>query len=172
MIDFSSLTPATQLLIDDRLMPLGPGSPNLAVRGSLSQLSAATLFARPVQNLDFANACLAGLWLWHDFLDESHTISQSISTPEGSWWHGIMHRREPDAWNSKYWFRRVGHHPVVAQLVEHAPALGYKFTDSFEFVDFCDRLRGSGTPEETVAKQVQRLEWRLLFAHCSSLAIS
>ena len=55
--------------------------------------------------LDMAQACLAGLWLYHDFLDESHSISQEIATSTGSFWHGIMHRREPDPSNAKYWFR-------------------------------------------------------------------
>ena len=61
-------------------------------------------------------ACLAGLYLLYDCLDESHTISQSIETPTGGYWHGIMHRREPDYGNAKYWFRRVGDHPVYAPL--------------------------------------------------------
>ena len=48
-----------------------------------------------------ASACLAGLWLYHDYLDESHAVSQSIHTPAGSYWHGLMHRREPDFANPK-----------------------------------------------------------------------
>ena len=43
-----------------------------------------------------AACCLCGLWLLHDFLDESHSLSQEITTDTGSYWHGIMHRREPD----------------------------------------------------------------------------
>ncbi len=70
----------------------------------------------------------AGLWLLAGNLDESHQISQSIESPEGSFWHGIMHRREGDFWNAKYWFRRVGRHPVLSELAKHdygAPILSW-----------------------------------------------
>ena len=83
-----------------------------------------------------------------------------------SYWHAIMHRREPDAFKSKYWWRRVGAHPVLKQLAEQAPALGYNYTTPEAFVDFCEKVRGSGTAEEELAKRVQELEWRLLFDHC------
>ena len=63
-----------------------------------------------------ALACMAGLWLRHDFLDESHRISQDLENPSGSYWHGIMHRRELDFSNAKYWFRRVGMHRVFEPL--------------------------------------------------------
>src|SRR4051812_4745927 len=45
----------------------------------------------------------AGLWLYVDDLDRSHTVSQSITDATGSFWHGIMHRREGDFANSHYW---------------------------------------------------------------------
>src|SRR5688500_4990238 len=102
MIDLAKLPSEFRpLLAEERLNDLGPGSPNLGMQAQLHQVQ------RELPTGDFASACMAGLWLYHDFLDESHAISQDLHTVEGSYWHAIMHRREPDAWNSKYWFRRV-----------------------------------------------------------------
>ena len=147
---------AVAALLDvDHPPALGPGRPNLALRPQLVTACAA-----------LPPACAAGLWLRFDFLDESHAISQDLDTAEGSFWHAIMHRREPDASNSKYWWRRVGPHPVLNTLAEQALGLGYKYTGPFDFVDLCERVRGTGSTEEETAKRVQQLEWQLLFDHC------
>lgn len=61
-------------------------------------------------------AVQAGLLLWNDDLDGCHTIAQDLDDPHGAYLHGVMHRREPDYGNSKYWFRRVGSHPLFPQL--------------------------------------------------------
>jgi hypothetical protein len=100
--DPTAYSPAVaDLLQERRLAPLGPGSPNLRRRPRLQALTVEQAFApHRVRDRDAAAACLAGLWLYHDFLDESHTISQGLHTPEGSYWHALMHRREPDFSNS------------------------------------------------------------------------
>jgi hypothetical protein len=165
--------PAVAALIGEpRLMPLGPGQPDDAARAALGALDPRSDLGKPVRDPDAARACHAGLWLYFDFLDESHTISQELHTAEGSFWHAIMHRREPDASNSKYWWRRVGAHPVLDSLREQAPALGYAFTTPEAFVDFCERVRGSGSRDEGLAKRVQLLEWQFLFGHCYRAAIT
>jgi len=152
--DPSVYGPAIAALLEpERLPELGPGLPNLAAKPALAALKASPL-------------CMAGLWLLHDFLDESHTISQDQNSREGSFWHAIMHRREPDASNSKYWWRMVGSHPVIDELRAEAPAVGLAYTNPFDFVETCERVRGRGTNEEDSARRVQRLEWQLLFDHC------
>jgi hypothetical protein len=64
----------------------------------------------------YARCVKAGLYLWNDSLDACHVLVQDIANSTGSYWHGIMHRMEPDYGNAKYWFRRVGHHPVYPLL--------------------------------------------------------
>lgn len=180
-IVFASHAAFAPLLTEERLMSLGPGTPNAAVRAALARLDASTAFApSEVTDRAMAEACLAGIWLYHDFLEQSHRISQTIATPTGSYWHGILHRREPDSWNSKYWFERVGCHPVFADLCAAARTLAMgddarpetRFLreqqqwDPFAFIDLCEHCRLGTVPGELLCRKIQLREWQLLFAYC------
>lgn len=86
------------LLAIDRNRSLGAGRPDAASRKPLQQATLATAFGSSrLADLDMARCCLAGVWLLHDYLNESHVISQEIETSSGSFWHGVMHRREGDS---------------------------------------------------------------------------
>ena len=65
----------------------------------------------------------SGILLLWDLLHESHEISQTMEgrgdPRTADYWHGIMHRREPDAGNAAYWFRRVGSHPAFDSLASN-----------------------------------------------------
>jgi hypothetical protein len=98
-----------------RIMPLGPGRPNQAALPMLARLDRAFDHVQVVDRA-MADCCRAAAWLLHDYHDQCHKICQDIATPSGSYWHAILHRREPDYDNAKYWFRRVGSHPVLARL--------------------------------------------------------
>src|SRR6476661_1793936 len=96
------------LLNVDRRRPLDAGQPNRATIAALEQMTIEYLFvhsaigrSQRIADREMASCCLAGMWLLHDYLDESHNISQRIDTPEGSYWHAIMHRREGDFSNAK-----------------------------------------------------------------------
>ncbi len=108
----------------ETLPQVGPGHPAIAS----DQLSRAIHAALATDNpLTPHQKCLqAGLLLMFDLLEDSHSVSQFMEgrgTPRtADYWHGIMHRREPDAGNASYWFRRVGHHPAFDSLAQHLPA--------------------------------------------------
>jgi len=158
---------------------LGPGEPNRDAYEQLRSLDLAAIFGdRPILDTDMADGCRAGLWLLHGFLDESHRISQNIGSTTGSYWHGIMHRREPDFSNAKYWFRRVGAHPVFEPLAVAADRAatapetacsdwtGGEAWDPLQFVDLCEAtLRGRRNSTE-FCLAVAQAEWKLLFAYC------
>ena len=124
------------------LVPKGPWSPELQ---------------KEIRSLDpgkdpVALAVQSGLLLWNDDLDGSHTIAQDLDDPHGAYLHGLMHRREPDYGNSKYWFRKVGGNPLFPQLrdaaldlLSDAPARdpyrkaieGAKEWDPYRMIDWC-----------------------------------
>src|SRR5688572_12812848 len=85
-------------LVDiDRRRPLDAGTFRRDARSVLESLTVETAFARgQIADRDMATCCLSAVWLLHNELDESHSLSQQIDTPSGSFWHGIMHRREGD----------------------------------------------------------------------------
>ena len=157
-----------QLLSIDADFPLGPGRPITSAAELLESLDHQSLLggAEPA-DAQMADACLGGLWLRFNYLDRSHTISQSIHTSSGSYWHGVMHRREPDYSNAKYWFRRVGEHPVFPLLAAEADDFAVDGCwDPFGFVDACEVAVGRGGEQERRCREVSECEWRLLFDYC------
>ncbi|MEA1881092.1 MAG: hypothetical protein U9N31_01635 [Candidatus Marinimicrobia bacterium] len=112
-----------------------------------------------INNLDAVPLIKAGLHLLNDNIEGCHVIVQDDSTPNGSYWHAILHRRESDYWNSKYWYRRVGNHPVI-----DAMKFEYPRWDPFDFVDQCEQNAGSNQER---LQEIQYREMIVLFNQLS-----
>jgi hypothetical protein len=135
--------------------------PDQVMQQLVVRQAATTIAVEAVEHLldgvgdQLPNPLCSALWLYADELDRSHAISQGIKNATGSFWHGIMHRREGDFSNSHYWFDKVGDHPAMSQLD------GY---DAHGFIDAVELDAGRQSPE-LVARQ--QAEWQGLFAWCA-----
>jgi len=167
------------------LCELEPGTPHLAVQKKLENLNIDSAFdGSKISDKNMAHCSVAGIWLLHNFLDHSHTISQSIQTTTGSYWHGIVHRREPDFSNAKYWFHQVETHPIFEslcqsvlklvqdeQLAPNAEFLAHqKAWDPIKFIDLCQDSLSDKSQSNLLCRKIAQLEWQLLFDYCYNLA--
>lgn len=169
------------------LPPLVPQQESCAdLTETLQAVSTDALFeGQHVKDSTFADAIKSGLLLWNDALDASHNISQGLANATGSYWHGIMHRREPDYSNAKYWFGRVGTHAIFPEVRNRAIAL-YNETaapsaalasigktiadnaawDASQFIDWCQAAeRATDADVVEFLQRVQVEEMRLLLAY-------
>ena len=134
---------------------------------------------REITRLSPDDLVKSALFLWNDDLDACHEICQTVKTTTGSYLHGVMHRREADYGNSKYWWRQVGHHEVFKELPAAAleglkaetnpskelqairKSVGNEW-DPFRMVDWCEASdRGRTKPDVTAfleALQLREIE--------------
>ena len=131
------------------------------VRARLTHKKAKDIFPKAAH----PDAALSGLYLYIACFEESHSIAQDIKDVNGSYWHAILHRQEPDAGNAGYWFHKVGTHAIFADLAREAELLRYPIKgkwDPIAFVSYC-----ADSDNKKLAKEVQNVEWQLLFHHCA-----
>ena len=111
----------------------------------------------------------AAALLWHDHLEESHNHSQDIRDSDGSFLHGIMHRREPDYSNAKYWFNHTDDHPSFPQIARRVAAKGadglipVDSWDAFAMVDAVTKVAQNPSAENyKLLQMVQQIELEVL----------
>ena len=162
-----------------------PEFPELGARVRPNVRPAAALTAQVRSVLDeekisqtTANLIRGTILLWHDHLDAAHEIAQDIEDADGSYLHAIMHRREPDYGNAKYWFRRVGNHPCYAQLAKKVSEAHGKTPyaarfvkngewDPFAFVDACEEHADKMPNHSGVQtlRSIQGMEMEIFLEH-------
>ena len=104
-----------------------------------------------IDKLTAAPLIKAGLHILNDDIHKCHIIAQEHENSDSNYWHAILHRREPDYWNSKYWYKRVGDHPVIHNMQKEKPGW-----DPFNFVDQCEKFN------KAQERQIQLQEMTLL----------
>lgn len=117
-------------------------------------------------------AALALALLWHDDLDGAHQWCQAHEGhPECDYVHALLHRREGDFTNAKYWFREVGSHPVYAVVARVATELkqpGLVIDGQWRpaaMVDACAAALGGEPVRSPALMQLQAAEFRALVDH-------
>ena len=58
--------------------------------------------------------------LWHDAKgdwDAAHRVAQDVDDADGAWVHAYLHRKEGDAGNAAYWYRRAGQ-PIARDTLD------------------------------------------------------
>ena len=165
---------------ENTLSDYGSGRPNSEITSRLGKLTSADVTHQPTDQT-MANCCLSGLWLLNNCLDRSHDISQTIKSKEGSLWHAMMHRLEGDFWNSKYWYRKVGPHPVFEQIClwsQELDSLPNSISDSETwnpeaFVDLCESVAtGNSVSDSETCHQLEQMEWLAAFQFCYACAVN
>lgn len=132
-----------------------------------------------------ASLCRAGLLMIAGDWDGSHRIVQELDSPEARYWHGILHRREPDFSNARYWFRRVPTHPIFSLLASSPPKDELVSNTAYlrmlqagrwnpqEFADRCQAFR-DGTFPDSSKKDLQILQYHeclQLLDYCRAKAL-
>ncbi|MEP6671064.1 MAG: hypothetical protein ABJF10_18030 [Chthoniobacter sp.] len=126
---------------------------------------------RPIGQPPMFTLVRGGLFYALDAIDEAHKIFQDCPGDLGSYWHGMMHRREGDFDNARYWFRRAGELTFFSGL--HGAASKYSSVmarqsnwDPYLFTGECERARFGETEGLKDLSALQRLEFETLFAYC------
>ncbi|NRA38448.1 MAG: hypothetical protein HRU15_09930 [Planctomycetes bacterium] len=179
MNDYKKYLPANtsselaSLLDNIQAMPLDPGTPCASHLDQLQSITIDDICAGDeVKNEELASCCLTALWLAYNYLDRGHDLTQNQPSPSGSYWHAIMHRREPDYSNSAYWFRKTGEHEIFTALNnacnKEFPRAAISQSDKWDveaFNNLCEKNLNGG-PDQGLCKNIQLLEWCLLFNYC------
>jgi|SRR5581483_6599697 hypothetical protein len=181
MTGHSNLAGFQDLLAAGGLPELGPGPrkevlPHEQLEPPLEKLLSVAGLSSTASDL-----VRALILLWHDRLDAAHNIAQGIENADGSFVHGIVHRREPDYSNARYWFRHVGSHDSFPKIADGVARLlqsgrGEKLSkeliskgewDPFAFIDLCESAARKPPSDDQVKllREVQGIESEVLLEH-------
>lgn len=163
------------LRTSDLLKKLTPTEPlDWRLPGEIREAGDSTIFGDKV--VKHAGLVRGGLLYAVDALDAAHAFFQDDPSDLGSYWHGMMHRREGDFDNARYWFRRAGRLPIFAKL--HVASCEVSATmakqdnwDAYLLTGLCEQVK-FGAPElAQECVKLQTVEFEGLFDYCWRRAV-
>ena len=106
-----------------------------------------------------------------DALDAAHKIFQDEPGNLGSYWHGMMHRREGDFDNARYWFRRAGRLPIFEKMHEAATEVSANMArqatwDAYLLTGMCEQAKFGDTEAVKECVVLQRVEFEQMLGYC------
>jgi hypothetical protein len=109
-----------------------------------------------------------GLLYALDDLAGCHEFFQNTACDLVGYWHGMMHRREADFDNARYWFRRAGALPFFGTLHSRAAEISTDAAkqmswDPYLFTNECEQHRFGADSEEASLARLQRAEFEVVF---------
>ena len=142
----------------------------------LKEITSDALASGAVVDAEMSGLVRGALFYALDTLPEAHANFQDAASDTGSYWHGMLHRREGDFDNARYWFRRAGTLPVFATIHRDASRVSELMArrtnwDPYLFTGQCEQARFGA--EELVAELValQRIEFDALLDYCRRKAV-
>ncbi len=150
-----------------KLVPTEPLSWQLP--GEISKAGDSTLFGETTGK--YPKLVRGGLLYAVDALDAAHAFFQDDPSDLGSYWHGMLHRREGDFDNARYWFRRVGRLSIFNELhraaCEHSATMARQdHWDAYLLTGLCEQVK-FGAPELAAeCVKLQQVEFEGLFDYC------
>ena len=110
----------------------------------------------------------AGLFYYHNAIADSHREAARDEGDLAAYWHGMVHRREGDFDNARYWMRRAGEQPVFQEMQgrvhDGAPNMARQSNwDPFLFINLCEQYKYGEHEYKKEIGALQRVEFAVMF---------
>lgn len=151
----------------EKLTPSEPLSYDLLIR--LREADDAALSGgRAILRPEIFALVRGGLFYAIDAIHEAHKFFQDAPGDLGAYWHGMMHRREGDFDNARYWFRRAGALPCFAAMHRTAGEFSADMArqpswDPYLLTGECERARFGAEENGVALALLQRAEFAGVF---------
>lgn len=158
------------------LIPGGPLAWNLP--GDIGEADDATLLGgKKVKDAKIVDLIRGGVLYAVDAIHEAHNFFQEVPGDLGSYWHGMMHRREGDFDNARYWYRRAGKLPFFSSLhsasCTHSPTMARQENwDAYLLTGLCEQAKFGAVELTGECVHLQQIEFEGTFDYCWRQAVA